>query len=230
MSGEKSELTAILAHAAWFDASSWRPVIERLDRRGIRAAAVQLPLSSFADDVAAVRNVLQRERGPLVLVGHSYGGAVITAAGAGVARVKALVYVAGIVPDENETVGDVFTRAPPHPSAPKLAPDASGLLWVTADDFRNAIAPESGEQEATLLAAVQKPIAARCLGERMGSPAWREKPSHFIVTEMDRMVAPETQRFLATRMKSTVTSVPSDHTPLSSRSEAIADVIVAAGR
>jgi pimeloyl-ACP methyl ester carboxylesterase len=228
MSNDK--FTAVLAHAAWFDASSWRPVIERLHSQEVRTVAVQIPLTSLAEDVVAVRHVLQRERGPVVLVGHSYGGAVITAAGARTSNVKALVYVAAIVPDENETVGDIFTRLPPHASAPKLAPDAAGFFWVTAEDFRNAIAPDAGASEAALLAAVQKPIAARCLGERLGAAAWREKPSYFLVAERDRMVAPETQHFLAARMKSVTKTMPCDHHPLASRADEIAQLVLAAGR
>jgi pimeloyl-ACP methyl ester carboxylesterase len=223
-----SNVTAVLAHAAWFDASSFRRVVALLHERGVRAVAAQLPLTSLAEDVAALRAVIAHQRGPLVLVGHSYGGAVITAAGAGLSSVASLVYVAAIVPDANETVGEVFTRAPPHAKAPKLAPDENGLLWVGAEDFRNAIAPESGAEEAALLAATQKPIAARCLGERLGAAAWREKPSYFVIAEEDRMVAPETQRYLAERMHATVRSLRCDHAPLSSHAAEIVDTILAA--
>jgi pimeloyl-ACP methyl ester carboxylesterase len=230
MNSDKSEVTVVLAHAAWFDASSWKPVIERLLAQNLGAIAVQLPLTSLEDDVAAVRRVLDRVDGAVVLVGHSYGGAVITAAGAGVANVKGLVYVAAIVPDESETVGEVFMRAPPHPSAPKLAPDSNGLFWVTAEDFRNAIAPDASTGEAALLAATQKPIAARCLGGKMGKPAWREKPSFFLVADRDRMVAPDTQRFLAARMKSVTRAIPSGHDPLASHASAIVELVLAANR
>ncbi len=222
--------SAVLVHAAWFDGSSWTRVIAALHRRGFKVDAVQLPLTSFADDVAALRRVLRRQRGPVVLVGHSYGGAVMTAAGAGDANVRALVYVAAIVPDENETVGEVFTRAAPHPRAPSLNPDADGLLWVTQADFRNAVAQDAAEHEASIMAATQKPISVACLGEKMTKPAWREKPSWFLIAENDRMVAPETQRFLAKRMKSTVVAIPSDHLPLASQADAVADLVIAAAQ
>jgi pimeloyl-ACP methyl ester carboxylesterase len=131
MSGTNSDISVVLAHAAWADGSSWNKVTEELQRRGFPVVAAQIPLTSFTDDVAVLKKVLLRQKGPIVLAGHSYGGAVITAAAAGNPDVKALVYVAAIVPDEGETVGDVFRRVPPHPSAPQLEPDADGFFWLT---------------------------------------------------------------------------------------------------
>ncbi len=200
--------SAVLVHAAWFDGSSWTQVIAALHRRGFRVGAVQLPLTSFADDVAALRRMLRRQREPLVLVGHSYGGAVMTAAGTGDANVKALVYVAAIVPDENETVGEVFTRAAPHPSAPSLNPDVDGLLWVTQADFRNAVAQDATEHEASIMAATQKPISVALPGRE----------------DDETRVAGEAL------MKSTVVAIPSDHLPLASHADAVADLIIAAAR
>jgi pimeloyl-ACP methyl ester carboxylesterase len=139
--------------------------------------------------------------------------------------VKALVYVAAIVPDEGETVGEIFGRVAPHPKAPKLQPDSDGLLWVTADDFRNAIAPDASTEETTLMAAIQKPIALECLGERMTQPAWKRKPSWFLIAENDRMVAPETQRYTAKRMKSRIVSLPIDHSPMASHPDAVIGLI-----
>jgi pimeloyl-ACP methyl ester carboxylesterase len=224
MKQDLENITVLCAHAAWFDASSFRPVISAVSARGGHAEAVQLPLTSFCDDVTALRRALERQRGRVVLVGHSYGGAVITAAGTD-PRVVGLVYVAAIVPDAGETVGDVFTRAAPHPNAPRLEPDANGFLWVTAEDFQNAIAQDAGPDEAVLLAATQKPIAAACLGGRMQEPAWREKPSLYLIAEHDRMVAPDTQRFLANRMRSSIVSVASDHTPMAQHADTIAELV-----
>ena len=227
MNHDLEGITVICAHAAWFDASSFHPVVAAVRARGGTAVAVQLPLTSFSEDVAALRRVLERQSARVVLVGHSYGGAVTTAAGTD-PRVVGLVYVAAIVPDKGETVGDVFTRAAPHPKAPKLAPDAHGLLWVTADDFRNAVAQDATADEAAMLAATQKPIAAACLGEKMQEPAWRQKPSFFLIAENDRMVAPDTQRFLAKRMQSFVASIPSDHVPMARHSDAIVELVARA--
>ena len=222
---QQEGVTAVLVHAAWFDGSSWNRVATKLRREGFRVVAAQIPLTSLADDVAAVRRVLGRQEGPVVLVGHSYGGAVITAAATGHAEVKALVYIAAIVPDEGENVGQVFQRLPRSPEAPALQPDADGFLWVSADAFRNAIAPDAAPEEAELMAGAQKPISVNCLGEIMTKPAWREKPSWFLIAEKDRMVSPSTQRFLAERMGSKVVSLPVDHTPLASEPGAVAKLI-----
>jgi pimeloyl-ACP methyl ester carboxylesterase len=225
MTNTRSDVSVVLVHAAWFDGSSWNKVMVDLERRGCRVVAAQIPLTSFADDVDTMRRLLRRETGPVVLVGHSYGGAVITAAGAGNSKVKALAYIAAIVPDEGETVGQVFGRTAPHPKAPALQPDSDGFLWLDVEAFHNAVAPDASKEETALMAASQKPISVNCLGEPMTKPAWKEKPSWFLIAENDRMVSPETQRFTAQRMKSNIVSLPVDHTPLASRPQAVADVI-----
>lgn len=136
--------------------------------------------------------------------------------------------VAAVVPDEGETVGDVFHRVAPHPRAPKLQPDAGGFVWLDVEAFRTAVAPDASLGETALMAATQKPIALKCLGERMTAPAWKEKRSWFLIAEKDVMVSPETQRFTAERMKSKVVSLAVDHTPLASAPHEVAEVIVTA--
>ena len=150
MNNARAVGTVVLVHAAWADSSSWNKVTEELQRKGVNVVAAQIPLTSFTDDVATLRKVLLRQEGPLVLAGHSYGGAVITAAAAGNPQVKALVYIAAVVPDEGETVGDVFHRVAPHPSAPKLQPDADGFLWLNVEAFRTAVAPDASQAETAL--------------------------------------------------------------------------------
>jgi pimeloyl-ACP methyl ester carboxylesterase len=221
----KQNSTAVLVHGAWSDGSSWNKVTTELQRRGFKVVAAQIPLTSLSDDVAALRRVLKMVEGPVVLAGHSYGGAVITAAAAGEPKVKSLVYVAAVVPDERETVGDIFGRIAPHAKAPRLQPDADGLLWVTAGAFRDAIAPDASAEETALMAATQKPIALKCLGEPMTKPAWKEKPSWFLIAENDLMVSPQTQRFTAERMKSTIVSLPVDHSPLTTHPNAVVGII-----
>src|SRR5262245_26081470 len=226
MQNEKhADITAVLVHAAWADGSSWNKVTTRLEAEGFRVVAAQIPLTSWSDDVAALRRVLRRQSGRVVLVGHSYGGAVTTAAAADDPNVRALVYVAAIVPDEGETVGEVFGREVADAKAPALQSDEDGFLWVTVDAFRTAIAPDATEEEASLMAANQKPIAVKCLGEPMGRPAWKQKPSWFLIAENDRMVSPKTQRFLAERMHSTIVSLPADHFPVLSAPEAVSRLI-----
>ena len=146
----------------------------------------------------------------MVLAGHSYGGAVITAAGSGESKVKALVYIAAMAPDEGETVGQLLHRAAPHASAPALVPDEEGFLWMPAKGFADAVAHESPAEDTAVMAATQKPVAVKCVGEPMSKPAWREKPSWYLVAERDRMIAPETQRFMAQRMGGRVVSLEVD--------------------
>lgn len=220
--------TVVLVHAAWADASSWNKVIAPLQRNGMPVVAVQIPLTSLADDVEAVRRTLKRVNGPVVLAGHSYGGAVITAAGNGNPLVKALVYIAAMAPDEGETVGQLLHRAAPHASAPALVPDGDAFLWMSAKGFAEAVAHESSADEAVLLAATQKPIAVKCLEQPMTKPAWKERPSWFLLAEHDRMIAPETQRFMARRTGGHVHEVKVDHTPLVSAPDQVVAIITEA--
>ena len=222
---KKKNVTVILVHAAWADGSSWNKVTSQLQSRGFTVVAAQIPLTSLSDDATALRRVLSRQGRPVILAGHSYGGAVITAAATGNPNVKALVYIAAVVPDEGETVGDVFHRVAPHPNAPQLQPDGDGFLWLQVDAFHNAVAPDASAEEIALMTATQKPIALKCLGEPMTKPAWKEKPSWFLVAEKDRMVSPETQRYTAERMKSKSVFLQVDHTPLISRPSAVVDLI-----
>ncbi|MBI3452957.1 MAG: alpha/beta hydrolase, partial [Rhodospirillales bacterium] len=143
-------------------------------------------------------------------------------------KVKALVYIAAIVPDKGETVGEIFQRAAPHPKTPQLQPDKDGLLWVDADTFNNAIAPKAMAEESALLAVNQKPIAVACLGEALDAAAWRQKPSWFLIPEEDRMVSPETQRFTAQRAGAQIVVAPIDHWPLASAAHTVSELIMRA--
>ena len=220
--------TVVLVHAAWADASSWNKIIPPLQRNPMPVVAVQIPLTSLSDDVATVRRSLKKVSGPVVLVGHSYGGAVITAAASGNPNVKALVYIAAMAPDEGETVGELLHRAAPHASAPALVPDEDGFLWMSAKGFADAVAHESSADDALLMAATQKPIAIKCVQEQMTKPAWKEKPSWFLVAERDRMIAPETQRFMAHRTGGHILAMEVDHTPLASAPDRVVAIITEA--
>ena len=222
-------LTAVLVHAAWADASSWNAVTWPLQNLGIQVRSAQIPLSSLSEDVAALKRLLRQVEGPVVLVGHSYAGAVITAAGADNPQVKALVYVAAIAPDEGETVGELFHRAEPQPNTrPQLVPDEDGFLWVAAGGFADAVAPAASAEETAVMQINQHPIALKCLGEPMTAPAWKQKPSWFLVAEKDRMISAAMQRFMADRMKARVHSRNTDHTPLASDPEPVVQVIAEA--
>jgi pimeloyl-ACP methyl ester carboxylesterase len=221
MANEKASV--VLVHGAWADGSSWGKTIDALKAEGVRVVAAQLPLTSLADDTAAVERTLERVGGPVVLVGHAYAGAVIGAVRA--EKVAALVYVAALAPDEGETVAEVFNRAAPDPRAPKLAPDAHGLLWLPEEAFAAAFAQNATAPEQARLAAIQRPLALAAITVPVGRPLWKDRPSFFLVAEEDRMIAPETQRFMAARMKARVRAFRVDHTPSVTAPDAVVALI-----
>ena len=205
------DVGVVLVHGAWADGSSWAKVIVPLAADGIKVVAAPLPLTSFRDDVAALERTLDRLTGPIVLVGHAYAGAVIAATRD--QKVKALVYIAALAPDEGETVADVFYRTAPHPQAPRLAPDEHGLIYLPESAFAAAFAPNASAEELAVLAAVQRPIAPACIGVAVERPLWKDRPTWFLVAEQDRMIIEENQRFMAQRMKARVRFHAVDHAP-----------------
>jgi pimeloyl-ACP methyl ester carboxylesterase len=223
-----SGATVVLVHGGWADGSTWSRVIDGLRKQGQRAVAAQLPLTTLDDDVAALDRLIDRVGGPVVLGGHAYAGAVIGATRS--KQVRGLVYVAGLAPDEGETVADVFYRTEPHPLAPKLAPDLNGLIWLPEAAFAAAFAPQAAEDEQAILAAVQRPIAAACIGAPLGRPLWRDVPGWFLIAEEDRMIVAENQRFMAGRMGARTVSHPVDHTPLVARPDLVSALILDAVR
>lgn len=217
------DASVVLVHGAWADGSSWTKVISALAGDGIPAVAAPLPLTSFADDVSALNRTLERVSGPIVLIGHAYAGAVMGATSD--RKVKALVYVAALAPDEGETVADVFFRAEPHPQSPKLAPDSHGLIYLSGAAIAAAFAPNATPQEQAVLAAVQRPISTACITVAMQRPLWKDIPTWYLVAEQDRMILQQTQRFMSERMKARVRSHPVDHTPLVTAPSVVVDLI-----
>ncbi|HEY4340013.1 MAG TPA: alpha/beta hydrolase [Steroidobacteraceae bacterium] len=225
MSGNNSNV--VLVPGAWADGSSFGKVISMLRSRGVSAVTVPLPLTTLADDVAALERVLERVAGPVILVGHAYAGAVIAATSN--PEVKALVYIAALAPAEGETVADVFYRNPPHPKAPPLAPDNHGLIWLPQSAFSAAFAQNASAEEQAVLAAVQRPIAAACISVPLARPLWLRVPSWYLLAEQDRMIVPETQRFMAERMHAQLSTHAVDHTPSVSAPGPVVDLIIKAG-
>lgn len=223
MSGPNNNATVVVVHGAWADGSSWSRVISPLQASGIRVIAAPIPLTSLSDDITALDRTLERTQGPIVLAAHAYAGAVI--AGSANERVSALVFIAALVPDEGETVADVFYREPPHPQAPQLAPDAHGLIWMPDEGFSTAFAPNGTAEQAALFAAVQRPIAVACIQERAPMPAWKSKPSWFLIAEEDHMIDHKTQHFMAARMGAKIRYHNVDHTPLATAPENVIDII-----
>jgi pimeloyl-ACP methyl ester carboxylesterase len=217
------DVNVVLAHGAWADGSSWARVIAALKAEGTAVSAAPLPLTSLADDVVALNRSLDRTEGPIVLAGHAYAGAVIALARP--ERVKALVYVTALAPDEGEKVADVFYRLEPHPQAPKLAPDANGLIWLPEAAFETAFAQHASTDDRSVLAAVQRPISLNCITVPVARPLWRDVPSWFLVAEDDRMIVPDTQGYMAQRMKAKTKAHAVDHTPSVSAPTVVVDII-----
>ena len=218
--------TIVLVHGAWADGSSWQNIILPLRQHGLRVISAPIPLASLSDDTTALERTLERTTGPLILVGHAYAGAVIAASKN--ERVVSLVYIAALAPDEGETVADVFYRAEPHAEAPKLAPDTHGLIWMPEDGFRRAVAHKASCDQTTILAAVQRPIALKCIQEKAPPPAWKTKPSWYLLAEEDRMIPPETQRFMAERMGANIRAYNVDHSPMHTAPDLVVGAILEA--
>jgi pimeloyl-ACP methyl ester carboxylesterase len=227
-SGFPEGSTVVLVHGAWADGHCWSNIILPLAQRGLKAICAPIPLTSLTNDATALSQALELTTGPVVLVGHAYSGAVIAAVGE--ERVKSLVYIAALAPDEGETVAQVFYRDPKCPESPKLAPDSHGFIWMPEEGFRLAVAHKASADQAKIAAAVQRPIAAQCIQERAPTPLWKSKPSWFLIAEEDRMIHPKTQHFMAERMHATVHAHPVDHTPMYSEPALVTEVILEAAR
>jgi pimeloyl-ACP methyl ester carboxylesterase len=226
MSGSKEKINVVLVHGAWADGSSWNDVIGPLLSKGLNVLAAPIPLTSLSDDVAALDRALERTDGPVVLVAHAYAGAVIAATTN--ERIRSLVFIAALAPDEGETVADVFYREKPHPEAPRLAPDAHGFIWMPREGFGTAFSQHASPERAALFAATQRPIAVTCIQEKAPRPAWKVKPSWYLVAEEDRMISATTQHFMAERMGARIRSEKVDHSPLVTAPEPVIEVILEA--
>jgi pimeloyl-ACP methyl ester carboxylesterase len=217
------DVSVVLAHGAWAEGSSWAGVIAALKNESVEVSAAPLPLTSLADDVAALNRSLDRTDRPIVLAGHAYAGAVIALASP--ERVRALVYVTALAPDEGEKVADVFYRLEPHPQAPKLAPDGNGLIWLPEGAFATAFAQNASADQRAVLAAVQRPISLKCITVPAGRPLWKDVPSWFLIAEDDRMIVPGTQRYMAERMKAKTKAHAVDHIPSVTAPSVVVDII-----
>jgi pimeloyl-ACP methyl ester carboxylesterase len=220
----RKDISVVLVHGAWADGSSWSKVITGLAAKWVHAIAAPLPLTSLDEDVRAVDRTIDRVDGPVVLVGHAYGGTPIS-----VTRhpaVKSLVYVAGVAPAEGEAAGEAAYRGTPHPLAPKIAPDSNGLVWLPESAFATAFAPDATAAEQTILAATQRPISVACISAKVELPRWKELPSWYVLAQNDRMLIQENQRIMAERMGARIRSVSSDHVPLITAPETVVQTIL----
>lgn len=220
----------VLVHGAFVDGSSWNGVVAKLQQKGYHVSSVQNPLTSLADDVAATRRVLARQDGPTILVGHSWGGVVITEAGANAPNVAGLVYVAAIAPDLHESTVDLMKRAAPMPAGQGITADSTGFLWLDRSKYHADFAADVPENLTRVLSAAQQPIAAKAFSETVSQVAWKEKPSWYVLTTKDRAVSPVVEKFMADRMGAKIVPIASSHLVPVSHAGAVADVIDRAAR
>lgn len=218
--------TVLLVHGAWADGSSWSKVIPLLEANGLHVVAVQIPLTSFADDVAATKRAIALEDGPVLLVGHSYGGAVITEAGND-PKVAGLVYVSAVAPDQGESTFGLITSVQ-TPIGSELRPDKSGFLKLTPKGISEDFAQDLSAKEISILSATQVPISVAAMKGEVTVPAWKSKPSWYIVAANDRAISPDLEAAQAKRIGATTSTVPSSHVIMLALPSKVADVIVEA--
>lgn len=222
-----NDTTVVLVHGAFADGTSWDKVIPILQAQGIKVVAVQNPLTSLGDDVAAAQRVVDAQTGKVVLVGHSWGGTVITQAGSS-DKVKALVYVAAFAPSEGQNTADLGKGYPAPPGLATLQADPSGFLYLPAESVATNFAQDLPVAATKIMAATQGPIRAAAFAEKVTVAAWKGKPSYYIVAANDRMIDPGLEQAFAKKIAAKTTTLSSSHVPMVSQPEQVAKVILAA--
>ena len=217
----------VLVHGAFADASSWSKVVPLLQAKGYRVTSVQCPLTSFKDDVDVTKRAIAAQDGPTILVGHSYGGVVITESGND-PKVVGLVYVAAFAPDAGQSIVDISKDYPKPIGLEKLVPQAGGFLLLSQDGIATAFAQDLSEEDKALLIADQPPTHGSIFAAQPTEAAWHNKPSWYIVAADDRMIAPEQEAHMASRIRSTITTLFSSHVAMLSHPVEVAKVIDAA--
>lgn len=220
-----NDTSVVIVHGAFTNGSDWNKVIELLQAKGIKVRAVHNGLNSLADDVAATKRAINGQAGRVVLVGHSWGGMVITEAGQN-DKVAGLVYVAAFVPSAGQSLADIGKDYPPSPGNAKIVADADGYLSLPPEAIASDFAQDLPAQQTSILAATQGPIQGKALGEKTTVAAWNSKPSWYIVSEKDRMIQPDLERAMARTIGAKVTSLPTSHVAQLSRPDAVAKVII----
>ncbi|HJY67791.1 MAG TPA: alpha/beta hydrolase [Streptosporangiaceae bacterium] len=220
----------VLVHGAWTEGSCWSGVIERLQADGYHVTAPQFPLTTQADDVARLRQVLDLQDGPTIVVGHSYGGQVITALGADAPNVAGLVYIAAFGLDQGESLAALLSQGPLTPALVHMFTDKQGFSWPSEDDFVNYFAGDVDPVKAKVMYAVLQPIAMSIFEEVMGVPAWKTLPSWYLVAADDEALPPDAERLFATRMGATTIEIPSSHVAMVSHPSEVAELIETAAK
>jgi len=220
--------TAILVHGAWEDGSVWNAVVPLLQQRGLKVVSVQLPRASLADDAATVKRAIDAQQGPVILVGHSYGGAVVTEAGTN-AKVVALVYAAAFAPDAGQSINDILSPFPKPAWQGGIIVDEGGYLSLPADTVLNVFAPDVPSDQAKLLAVSQGPLFNHCLDDKVSTAAWKTKPSWWLVSGQDQVIPPALQQGMAQHIGAIVaTSASSSHVVMISHPDDVSATVLAA--
>jgi pimeloyl-ACP methyl ester carboxylesterase len=220
-----ARLNIVLVHGAWADGSSWSAVIERLQANGYTVTAPQFALAALTADVARLRQVLTRQSGPTLVVGHSYGGQIMTALGTDAPHVVGLVYIAAFGLDEGESIGALLDQAPTSPALAHLDIDQQGFAWLPEDDFVNHFAADVDPVKGNVMHAVQQPLAGSALGEVMTIPAWKSLPSWYLVADNDQAIPPDAERLFAQRMGATTVEVGTSHVAMVSHPDDVAQLV-----
>jgi pimeloyl-ACP methyl ester carboxylesterase len=215
----------VLVHGAWADGSSWSAVIERLQADGYNVIAPQFPMTALADDVARLRHVLDRQDGPTIVAGHSYGGQIMTALGTDAPNVAGLVYIAAFGIDEGESLGALLSQGPVTPALAHLFTDKQGFGWLSEDDFVHHFAADVDPVQAKVMYAVQQALAGSAFTDVMGVPAWKSLPSWYLVATEDQAIPPDAERLFASRMGASTVEVPSSHVAMVSHPDEVAQLI-----
>ena len=220
----------VLIHGAFADGSSWSAVIEKLQAKGYEVSAPQFPLTSLADDVARLRQVLTRLSGPTIVAGHSYGGQVMTALGAEAPGIAGLVYVAAFGLDEGESIAALGGDAPPAPALANLIVDEQGFGWLPEDDFVGHFAADVDPVKAKVMHAAQQGVSMSVFEDVMGAPAWKSLPTWYLVAANDEALAPDAERMFAERMGAETVEIDSSHVAMVSHPDAVTELFEAAAR
>jgi len=223
---EAAKPKIVLVHGAWSDGSTWTEVIKELGHKGYQVHAAQMSLASFDEDVAATMRTINHADGPVVLVGHSYGGGVISAAG-NHPHVQKLVYITAFAPEPDQVFGSIMGLHPPAARI-EMKPDAEGFVWADAAGFQDAMAHDVHRGLINLAVAVQKPFAGSIFEASVPNPAWQTKQSWYLVTTEDRILNPKTQHAMAKTIKATTREVATSHMPLLAKPSAVVDIILEA--
>ncbi|MCW3035725.1 MAG: hypothetical protein JWM17_1037 [Actinobacteria bacterium] len=218
----------VLVHGAWADGSSWSSVIEQLQAEGYHVTAPQFPLTSLTNDVARLRQVLDFQDGPTIVVGHSYGGQVMTALGTDAPNVVGLVYIAAFALDQGESLGALLSQGPVTPALAHLFTDKQGFGWLSEDDFVEHFAADVDPTKAKVMYAVQQALAGSAFTDVIAAPAWRTLPSWYLVATNDEAIPPDAERQFANRMGATTVEVPSSHVPMVSHPKDVVELIESA--